>query len=388
MMNIKYLCYYDTLDNAGENRYYVLSAKGKIDYIVSVLNDLGHSVQIVSASHTNSTGYFKSKEKEINERSKLVIFATFGAKSIVSKLFSRLFTKIQLFVWLFRNLRKDDMLIIYHSLGYMRLIKVLKRFKRVRTILEVEEIYSDVNGRADLKVKEIRFLSKADGYIFPTEMLDSVINIDKKPSTVIYGSYHKPVVDNAEKNKEIINVVYAGYLDATKGAVAAVESSRFLPENYHIHILGFGSANDIEIIQNRVFELSSAGYNVSYDGLLKGEAFDRFLSKCDIGLCTQDPNAEFNNTSFPSKILTYLSHGLKVVSVDIPAIRQSRIGDYISFYTENSGESIAEAIQTAGSSKIKCGESVIDRLSEEFKSEINNLINSVVIGVSNNGRSN
>lgn len=387
-MNIKYLCYYDTLDNVDENRYYVLSAKGKIDYIISVLNDLGHSVQIVSASHTNSTGYFKSKETKINELSKLILFATFGSKGIISKLFSRLFTKIQLFVWLFKNLRKDDVLIIYHSLGYMRLINILKRIKKVRTILEVEEIYSDVNGRADFKNKEIRLLLNSDGYIFPTEMLDSAININKKPSTVIYGSYHKSAVNNAEKNKEIINVVYAGYLDAAKGAAAAVESSRFLSENYHIHILGFGSANDIGIIQNRVSELSSAGYNVSYDGLLKGEDFDRFLSKCDIGLCTQDPNAEFNNTSFPSKILTYLSHGLKVVSVDIPAIRQSRIGEYISFYTENSGKSIAEAIQTAGSSNIKCGESVIDRLSEKFKSEINNMINSVVIGVSNNGRSN
>ena len=83
---------------------------------------------------------------------------------------------------------------------------------------------------------------------------------------------------------------------------------------------------------------------VTYDGVLTGEKFSQFLQSCQIGLSTQNPNGAFNDTSFPSKILTYLCNGLKVVSVRIPAVERSAISGAVTFYEEQTPEAIADAI--------------------------------------------
>ena len=129
-MRIVYLCYYDTLENDKENRYYVLSAKNKIDYITSVLKTLGHKVQIVSASHTQNKGLCPAHDVEIEDGIRLKLFSSFGYKSLVKKILSKIYISIQLFTWLLFKLKKKDILIVYHSMGYMNLIKALRMIKK------------------------------------------------------------------------------------------------------------------------------------------------------------------------------------------------------------------------------------------------------------------
>lgn len=83
---------------------------------------------------------------------------------------------------------------------------------------------------------------------------------------------------------------------------------------------------------------------MTYDGLLSGEDYIQFIQSCDIGLSTQNPNAEFNDTSFPSKILSYMANGLKVVSIKILALKRSAISDLLCYYEENTSEAIAKAV--------------------------------------------
>ena len=84
---------------------------------------------------------------------------------------------------------------------------------------------------------------------------------------------------------------------------------------------------------------------MSYDGLLSGEDYIRFIQSCDIGLSTQNPDAAFNATSFPSKILSYMANGLRVVSIRIPAIEQSAVGDMLIYYDKQTPQEIARAIR-------------------------------------------
>ena len=51
-------------------------------------------------------------------------------------------------------------------------------------------------------------------------------------------------------------------------------------------------------------------------------------------------------TSFPSKILSYLSMGLAVVSCYIECVSACRIGDLVTYYHEDTPEKIAEAIRS------------------------------------------
>ena len=71
--------------------------------------------------------------------------------------------------------------------------------------------------------------------------------------------------------------------------MAAAAAAEFLPENYHMHILGFGSDEEVASMRDMVDKLSgNCACSITYDGLLAGEDYIRFLQSCDIGLSTQN----------------------------------------------------------------------------------------------------
>ena len=70
-----------------------------------------------------------------------------------------------------------------------------------------------------------------------------------------------------------------------------------------------------------------------------------FIQKCDIGLSSQNPDGQYNTTSFPSKVLMYLSNGLSVVSIDIPVLRDSKVTKCIFYAKSKEGKDIAEALK-------------------------------------------
>ena len=53
-----------------------------------------------------------------------------------------------------KNTNKDSIVMVYHSLGYMSLVKRLKKLKGFKLIIEAEEIYGDVIGDEKTSQKE------------------------------------------------------------------------------------------------------------------------------------------------------------------------------------------------------------------------------------------
>ena len=183
-------------------------------------------------------------------------------------------------------------------------IKYLKKHKKP-FILEVEEIYSDVMAKKKKqnREKEDFMFSAASSYIFSTELLNREINSGNKPYVVCNGTYNttqKLVEEKIFDDKDKIHCVYAGTFDPRKGgAAAAVAAAKFLPSDYHIHILGFGNDAETKAMKDLTSEISKKSIaTVTYDGLLSGEEYIRFIQSCDIGLSTQNPDAAFNATSF------------------------------------------------------------------------------------------
>ena len=239
----------------------------------------------------------------------------------------------QLKKYLKENLTENDKIIIYHSLGYYKLYKWIKKVTKAKILLETEEIYSDVGKtRFVTREKEINSFKFADGYIFPTELLDKIVNVDKKPSVIIHGTYRVEKECGKSFGDGLTHIVYAGTFDPRKGGVqAAAAAAEFLPCGYHVHILGFGTENDKKLLLKTIKDVSEkTECKVTFDGLKSGSDYIEFIQSCDIGLSTQNPDAAFNGTSFPSKILSYLSNGLKVVSIKIPAVEESAVGKDIA----------------------------------------------------------
>jgi len=347
MEKIFYMAYYNST-NSSERRNAVLSSVNKMNYICEALENNGYNTEIVSASGTTEKKFCKSKKVKLTDKTTLKLFSSLPRLNRIVSVIDRVILKTKLFLYMIKNTNKDSIVMVYHSLGYMSLVKRLKKLKGFKFIIEAEEIYGDVIGDEKTSQKEYEFFKIADGFIFPTELLSEKVNTEKKPEVIIYGTYHieKELPKLFSDGK--IHCVYAGTLDPRKGgAIASAESALFLNENYHIHILGFGNEKEKAEMLNTIDSISKKSKaKITYDGLLSGEEYIKFIQSCDIGLSTQNPNGKYNDTSFPSKILSYMANGLRVVSVRIPVVEESGIGKCVCYYDEQTPENIAKAIKS------------------------------------------
>lgn len=374
---IKYICYYN--HDQSTKRNCAPSAVNKIDYIAATLCDIGYNVDIISVSQIIEPKFrfYKATKCAIKDKIYIKYFPSIGGTSKLIKIIRNIWHRIALFIFLLFNTKKDERIIAYHSLGYRYVLTIARFIKRFHLIYEVEEVYTDViqDSIFNPRKMELKMISNADAYIFPTELLNDKFNVKNKPYTIIYGSYQFAQTKPKKNTSDTIHVVYAGTFDPRKGgAVAAVAAAKFLPKNYHVHICGFGSDDDVQNIINVVNTTSQiANARVSYEGLKFGQEYINFIQLCDIGLSTQDPNALFNHTSFPSKILSYMSNGLSVVSIDIPAIKRSKLSKYISFYEKQDAEHIAQAIIKTDIHNNNID--LIRSLDSKFKKDIERLIN-------------
>ena len=152
----------------------------------------------------------------------------------------------------------------------------------------------------------------------------------------------------------------------------AIAAAEYLDENYVIHILGFGSEIEIEQVKKAIISArDKTTCDIRYEGLKTGDDFRMFIQKCDIGLSSQNPDGQYNATSFPSKVLMYLSNGLSVVSIDIPVLRDSKVTKCIFYAKSKEGKDIAEAISNAASNKANVSsEILLKHLDEEFLNQM------------------
>ena len=258
----------------------------------------------------------------------------------------------------------------------MSIVKKLKKAKKCNLIIEVEELYSDVREDEALRKKELNYLQIADRYIMITELLDHQVNLQNKPRIVSHGTY-RTIPDYGEKfNDGKIHVVYAGSFNPIKGGVySAIEAAEFLDENFVLHVLGKGSKIDNETVMKRIKQLSSkTKCKIVFDGYKTGKAFDLFIQSCHIGLSTQQPDGKYNASSFPSKILMYMSNGLPVVSVRIPAVEGSCVGEYIYYYDVPTAQNIAQAIQSVDLKRCLDIREKLEELDAIFKEDFKKIL--------------
>jgi len=376
LKQIKYVGFYNPIINKDENRNTLLSATNKMDYIISKINQLGNNVEILSPSWTYNNKFYKGKLIQLEENVSVKLPPTFPWNKCL-KYLSILFSEIWLFLYLIFNTRRNEVVMVYHSLFIMYPIYYAKKIKKFKLILEVEEIYQDVKKYSKKISKfEYKVFKIADKYIFSTELLNQKLNINKKPYSIISGTYQVEKDRKSKFNDGKIHVVYAGTFDPRKGgALAATAAAAYLPKDYHLHIIGFGSKDDTSMLLKKIDEISKkTEATVTYDGLLSGEEYIRFLQNCDIGLSTQIPEGAYNETSFPSKILSYMANGLRVVSIRIIAVEMSDVGQAIYYYDEPSPEAISNAIISVDILEPYDSRELIRRLDENFVKNINKLL--------------
>jgi hypothetical protein len=342
---IKYIGFYD-LQNSSVKRNISLAATNKMDYITDTLNKIGYKVHIISPAYSveNNIKFNKKENIKVSENKRITLFPSIGNKSKFSVYINLILTQIYLFIYLIRNVRKHETILVYHSIWLSFAIKLAKLVKGFNYILELEEIYSDISHKKKYFLKyEYQLINDAKSYIIATDALKKRISKNKK-YIVLYGNYkvEKLLTFPLRNNKKYL--LYAGIIDKEKaGAFNAIEAAALLPSSFIMNIIGFGDVNNL---QDRIKEINlKNSCTISFDGVKTGIDYVRYCQQNHIGLSTQKMQGSYTETSFPSKILSYLSFGINVISSDIPSVRESPMGDLINYYTEDNPHSIAEAIK-------------------------------------------
>lgn len=368
---IYYLIHFDNKTN----RNVTPSAITKGKYVASALASCSSEVEIVSLAYPTKD----SQDEVYYQVSENVICHLFKGKysnnRIIRYLNHKLYDK-KIRKYLKQNVKKDDIIVVYHSLANMKLVKYIKKDITDKIVYEVEEIYGDVINDEKTKTKELKAFKNASSYIFSNDYLNSIINTKQLPYVTCYGTYEIPTLYKEAFNDNLIHCLYVGTLAQNKGALNAINVAKYLPNNYLIHILGFGSEKDIADIKNAVNEVNNSygTTKVIYEGLKLNEEYLKFIQKCQIGLCTQNIDAAFNTTSFPSKILSYMSNGLEVVGVNIAAIKNSKVGQYIQFYNVPDEKEIANAILNINLNNKTNNVDVVKELDKEFKEDLKDML--------------
>ena len=379
MKRIKYIASFDVDSNKEENRLNMLSSANKINYMLTVMNELGIGVDIISTSQTLNKRCYSGKVIKWGNNT-LRLFPTTWRGGLLLKIINYVVMRIAMGLYICRTVKRNDVVIVYHSSGHLWIPKLLKK-KGAYLIEECEEIYGDIFGKPKLALKEKTVLKDCNAYIYPTRLLNSIVNKNNAPYLVVHGAYkdvgakYFSEAANEEPSfadKQKYHVGYTGILDPKKGCLDVVRAAEYLDENYHIHMLGFG---DEETVKQEIEKIKAkTKCELTFDGLRKGKAYTQYLNHLDLGVCTLNTDQGFVNTQFPSKIISYMAAGLAVLCSDVEAIRTSDVAEAITFYQGNGPEAIAKGIMAAREKGNVDTRALLNDCHERFKKEIYELI--------------
>ena len=346
-----------------------------MNYIADSLIRADLKVQIISASWvTNPLSVTLPKTVKRNCGTTVKFGPSLNIYDPLSLKLTKFLSLTWLFFWMLLNLKKNDRVLIYHSPLLFYPVYFSKLIIGYTLILEVEEIYSEVwKISTSEQKKEKNLLMIADNYIPSSEQLSKLLG--EKSLFVCHGCY-KPLRTTIKKSEDLnINVVYAGTIDQLKGgAFIGLESFRYLEEKYSLHIAGYGSNHDINLLKNRILDINSKLNRnaVIYHGMLNEEDLSNLLNKCSIALNPQK-TGDYMNTAFPSKLLVYLSYGLSVVSSKISSILNSDIANLVNFVERTDPISFANAIQKVNTENSDEIIQSLQKLDEKFVSNLKTL---------------
>lgn len=347
----------------------------KIAYIISVIKSLGKEVRVVSVLASLKCGFHGRKVCKVDELETQVFLEAYDETRPGLSKIGVLQRLMALFFYLLVNVKHTDTVLVYNTQLFSIPVRLAKWFKHFKMVLEVEEIfYMDERNPADVKRKPLEdaLIHAADAYVTASVLLAQYV-AHHKPYAVVYGGYTIPPQYAERLDDNTVHVVYAGGIDSLRRVDRAVKAFAFLPEQYRFHILGFGAAADIEKLNKDISEINAITgiKKVEYVGCLSGKEYDEFLQRCHIGLNMQAIGASIETAAFPSKISSYMSRGLDVVSGSLESILHSPLAEGITFYQDDSVQSIARAIlmckRHTREEQIKLIEKVEKEFIEEFR---------------------
>lgn len=374
---VHYVCFYSEPELEDRITVYP-SVISKIDYIVGAVKAAGREVNVVSVA-PSQRGYFCGYAKRIDRlENHTYLPSVVHENRFLSKL-CFIYNQMVILAYLIRNVKKEDTVLVYHTLYHRLWLNIYRRISSRDLILQIEDVFSELSdAEKRFRKMEWKLLRSMKKCICVNDFVCGKLP-DAAKKLVSYGSYLLPPKYDVPAH-ESIRLVYAGVIEQTrKAAFLAVEAMRHLTPSYELSILGFGREEDISAMQQLIADVNSqlGRTAVTFHGRLSGEQYWEFLQNCDIALSThayRSDSISSANHTFPSKVLTYMANGLPVVAQRLEVLELSAVRDVFSFYDDPAPEEIAKAILSVDRSSIADPRKMIEDLNRDFEEKMEALL--------------
>ncbi|MBQ4510332.1 MAG: glycosyltransferase [Clostridia bacterium] len=372
-----YVCFYCEPEVEGKIITYP-SVISKIDYVSSSIKRLGKEVVLVSIA-PSINGEFKGYESTIDGKEKHIYLPSTNSKNKIVQKLNFLLHNRKITKFLEKNIKENDTILVYHSLYNRMWLKKINKKYPDKVVLQIEDVFSEISEKTK-KFNEIEW--KLFKQMKKCICVNDIIIDDLKcvpQKMVSYGSYNLPKKYNVEKGEKI-KLVYAGVIEQErKAAFLAIDAMEHLTDDYELHILGFGTDENIKALEERIEQVNNQKNckSITFHGKKTGEEYWKFLQGCDIALSTHsydEKSFASADYTFPSKILTYLANNLRVVAQKLQVLEKSAVSEYITFYDEPNSILVADAIKSININDIYDSRKLIDILNNEFLSNIEKLL--------------
>ncbi len=349
----------------------------KMGYIIKKIKEAGYDLTVISSYISDKNGYCPFKKVVVDKKQTDYYLPTLRLQGAFSKL-TGAFRLLSMIVYLFLIVKRNSTIIVYHFPDFSPIFIMLKKIKKLKVILEVEEIFYRNNKSTDAmktKVREERMFHYADGYIVVNDLIYKKYLDNTKKHIVVYGSYDLKDVEYPRCKDGKIHVLFSGSIDKVRGAFLAVSVAKYLPQNYCLHMTGSGTQENVKALVSQIVCSNSKENHcqIIYHGQLSDDELNKLACSCAIGLNLQDVENPFEEVSFPSKITFYLLHGLNVISTRMSSVMASRLKNCVEFADSNP-EDVAKTIKNL---QLRTGEenrSCVLQMNQELKEELQWLI--------------
>lgn len=242
-----------------------------------------------------------------------------------------------------KHVRSGD-LVLFDNYEFIYVFAALfvKLFRRVQFILEYED------GKHLIDRSWARCLSGSAEF-FGKRLITAALlthpalgrRLPKRVRTILVPGFVSRTNEQRLPSQPgaIINLLYSGSLDRTRGVDLLLETIPLFPDaGWHLHLSGSGE------LQDQAKKISeSRPEKITFHGALSNSAYAELLSQCHIGLNCQRDSDPISGVTFPSKVFNYLSAGLLVISSrasEVPTI----CGEACRYYDAETPSSLARAI--------------------------------------------
>lgn len=294
----------------------------------------------------NDKRFFKAKVERI--KNTIILYLPFSHIPIFSEILTLLSLPWFVFV-LGRRLRPS--IIYYNRIPAYIFGALVGKLLGLKQFIDIED--GEVNdGQRSIKRYIERlipfFIDKCciDGAFLACSSLSSYTKV--RPTKNYYGIVDVKVTGEHEKSFDHINIIFSGTLNESTGAERLIAAIKIIQEKKPLwagkiafHICGMGSSLDAF----RLVE-SAGGYpKVCVYGRLDNLEYSEKLYAANVGLSLKPVNGIYSNTTFPSKVVEYISNKLFVVTTDISDVK-CILGEHGAYYLNgNSPEELISCFE-------------------------------------------